>query len=374
MKNITYVYGFGREKKLTNNKNFSADFLYGYDYFLNNNYEVDYITASKSTNTLLIFVEKVLRKLTKLPFYLSNYISWKNTKQLFSSKVLVLTNDTIALSLLPILIIHKLIKGGEIFVIIMGLLSKPKPNIYSKFLQSIIIKLLLKVCSKFIFLGRKEKELASTEYPNHLDKLAYVPFCIDSKFWRKEKIKKRYDIAFVGNDGNRDFKFLTELIESLDDLRFLVISSNEYLKKFFNNYKFDKVDFIEGSLSESELDDLELKKLYSSSKISIIPLKETFQPSGQSVSLQSLSTGLPIIITETHGNWFFGEEIDSKFLNVVKKNEINLWDKKIRSLLKENKFYENKSKEIEIFVSENLDKKKFDTALESFIFDEVSQN
>ena len=119
---------------------------------------------------------------------------------------------------------------------------------------------------------------------------------------------------------------------------------------------------------------LELKKLYSSSKISIIPLKETIQPSGQSVSLQSLSTGLPIIITETHGNWFFGEEIDSKFLNVVKKNEINLWDKKIRNLLKDNKFYENKSEEIEIFVSENLDKKKFDTALESLIFDEVSQN
>ena len=256
----------------------------------------------------------------------------------------------------------------------MGLLSKPKPNIYSKFLQFIIIKLLVKVCSKFIFLGRKEKELASAKYPNHLDKLAYVPFCIDSKFWRNEKIKKRYDIAFVGNDGNRDFKFLTELIESLDDLRFLVISSNEYLKKFFYNYKFDKVDFIEGSLSESELDDLELKKLYSSSKISIIPLKETIQPSGQSVSLQSLSTGLPIIITETHGNWFFGEEIDSKFLNVVKKNEINLWDKKIRNLLKDNKFYENKSEEIEIFVSENLDKKKFDTALESLIFDEVSQN
>ena len=101
-------------------------------------------------------------------------------------------------------------------------------------------------------------------------------------------------------------------------MRFLVISSNEYLKKFFYNYKFDKVDFIEGSLSESELDDLELKKLYSSSKISIIPLKETIQPSGQSVSYST--TGLPIVILKHE--IVFGEEIDSKFLNVVRKMKL----------------------------------------------------
>ena len=42
MKTITYVYGFGREKKLSNNPNYSSDFLYGFDYFLNNRYEVNY--------------------------------------------------------------------------------------------------------------------------------------------------------------------------------------------------------------------------------------------------------------------------------------------------------------------------------------------
>ena len=112
-----------------------------------------------------------------------------------------------------------------------------------------------------------------------------------------------------------------------------------------------------------------LKKLYSSSKISIIPLKETFQPSGQSVSLQSLSVGLPVIISSTSGNWFYGEKIDDEFLKVVSENEIELWEKNIRNLLNQNNLYENKSRELENLIVKNLDKNRFDKILESTIFE-----
>ena len=369
MKKITYVYGFGREKKLNNNPNYSSDFLYGFDYFLNNKYEVNYIIASESTSFILIFIEKVLRKLTKLPFYMSTYLSWKNTKTLLSSEVLILTNDTIALSLLPVLIIHKYIKKGKILVIVMGLLSKPKPDKLSMFLQNVVIKLLLKISFKFIFLGKKEKDLANKKYQKYEYKLKYIPFCIDSNFWKCDEIEKEYDLVFIGNDGNRDFNFLIELINGLNDLKFLVISNNEILKNYFDSFKSENVDFLVGSLSESEIDDRKLKKLYSSSKISIIPLKETFQPSGQSVSLQSLSVGLPVIISSTSGNWFYGEKIDDEFLKVVSENEIELWEKNIRNLLNQNNLYENKSRELENLIVKNLDKNRFDKILESTIFE-----
>ena len=45
---------------------------------------------------------------------MSNYLSWKNIRTLLSSEVLILTNDTIALSLLPVLAIHRFIKKGKI--------------------------------------------------------------------------------------------------------------------------------------------------------------------------------------------------------------------------------------------------------------------
>lgn len=372
MKTITYVYGFGREKKLSNNPNYSSDFLYGFDYFLNNKYEVNYILASESKSFILIFIEKVLRKLTKLPFYMSSYLSWKNLRTLLSSEVLILTNDTIALSLLPVLIIHRFIKNGKILVIVMGLLSKPKPDKLSIFLQNIIIKLLLKISFKFIFLGKKEKNLAKNKYQKYADKLKYIPFCIDSNFWKYDEIKKKYDLVFVGNDGNRDYNFLIELINRLSDLKFLVISNNEILKNYFNSMKPYNVEFLVGSLSESEIDDRKLNKLYNSSKVSIIPLKETIQPSGQSVALQSLSVGLPVIITSTSGNWFYGEKINNEFLKVINKNDIELWEKKIRNLLKQNTLYENKNVEKEDLIVENLDKKRFDKILESTIFKKPS--
>lgn len=372
MKKITYVYGFGREKKLSNNPNYSSDFLYGFDYFLNNNYEVNYILASESKSFILIFIEKVLRKLTKLPFYMSTYLSWKNIRTLLSSEVLILTNDTIALSLLPVLIIHRFIKKGKIIVIVMGLLSKPKPDKLSIFLQNIIIKLLLKISFKFIFLGKKEKDLAKNKYQKYADKLKYIPFCIDSNFWKYDEIEKKYDLVFVGNDGNRDYNFLIELINRLSDLKFLVISNNEILKNYFNSMKSYNVEFLVGSLSESEIDDRKLKELYNSSKVSIIPLKETIQPSGQSVALQSLSVGLPVIISSTSGNWFYGEKINDEFLKVINKNDIELWEKNIRNLLKQNNLYENKPVEIEDLIVENLDKERFDKILESAIFKKPS--
>ena len=374
MKTITYVYGFGREKKLSNNPNYSSDFLYGFDYFLNNKYEVNYIIASESTSFILIFIEKVLRKLTKLPFYMSNYLSWKNIRTLLSSEVLILTNDTIALSLLPVLAIHRFIKKGKILVIVMGLLSKPKPDKLSIFLQNITIKLLLKLSFKFIFLGKKEKDLAYKKYQKYADKLKYIPFCIDSNFWKYDEIEKKYDLVFIGNDGNRDFNFLIDLTNRLSDLKFLVISNNKILKKYFNTLKPDNVDFLVGSLSESDIDDRKLKKLYNSSKISIIPLKETFQPSGQSVALQSLSVGLPVIITSTGGNWFYGEKINDEFLKVVNKNDIELWEKNIRNLLKQNNLSQNKSNDISNLIIDNLDKKRFDRILESTIFKKSSQD
>ena len=87
----------------------------------------------------------------------------------------------------------------------------------------------------------------------------------------KDNIEKKYDLIFVGNDGNRDFKFLIELVIDLDKYKFLIISNNQYLKNYFDKNKLKNVEFRVGSLASSSISDLKLKKLYNSSKISIVP-------------------------------------------------------------------------------------------------------
>lgn len=374
MEKITYIFGEGREKKLNNKVDYSNDFLYGYDYFLENNYDVNYIIASEGNNKFLVFIEKIFRKLSKLPFYMSNYISLKNIKIIFSSKVLILSNDPIALSLLPVLIFYKIFKKGKVIVIVMGLLSKPKPNIAVKNLQNLIIKFLLQISTYFIFLGKNEKISAEVKFPSYKEKMIYIPFCIDTKFWKKDNIEKKYDLIFVGNDGNRDFKFLIELVIDLDKYKFLIISNNQYLKNYFNKNKLKNVEFRVGSLASSSISDLKLKKLYNSSKISIVPLKETLQPSGQSVSLQSLALGLPVLISETKGNWFDGVGVDSNFLNSIKSNNVEIWKEKINYLYDNILDNQKLSSNIENFVKESLDNVNFDQTLESLILDEISKD
>ena len=46
---------------------------------------------------------------------------------------------------------------------------------------------------------------------------------------------------------------------------------------------------IKGSWGEPGVSDLELRDLYRNAKVTIVPLKNSLQPSGQSVTLQSMS-------------------------------------------------------------------------------------
>lgn len=85
----------------------------------------------------------------------------------------------------------------------MGLLSKPKQNKTIRAVQSFFIKLLFTISHRLIFLGKKEKLQADSKYQKFNKKFFYLPFCIDSAFWRKEDVEKTYDLIFVGNDGNR---------------------------------------------------------------------------------------------------------------------------------------------------------------------------
>ena len=374
MLKITYAYGHGREKKINKSSSYSSDFLYGYDYLKELDYDVNYIIPTNGDNSLLIFIEKVLRKCTKLPFYMSDYISWNNIKKIFGSKVLILTNDPIALSLLPILIFYKLFKRGEIIVVIMGLLSKPKPNKLIKIFQNFIIRTLLLVSSKFIFLGKNEKLNAERLYSNKKNKLTYIPFCIDTNFWHEEKVEKIYDFIFVGNDGNRDYIFLLEMVNHLKDYKFLIISNNNQLSEYFENKIVLNADFYKGSMSESKITDAELRTMYNKSKVSLVPLSNTVQPSGQSVSLQSLSVGIPVVISNTQGNWFNGEKISSKFIYTTKQNKMESWNKILEKIHKNSNNYEENSKQMSKYIKDNLDKSVFDLNLEKIILDISGKN
>ena len=84
-----------------------------------------------------------------------------------------------------------------------------------------------------------------------------------------------------------------------------------------------------GNWSKNLISDTELKKYYLSAKLVIVPLKNSFQPSGQSVGLQAISTNTPLLITKTDGFWGDTKFLNSSKINFVDVNNINLWKKKL---------------------------------------------
>ena len=113
------------------------------------------------------------------------------------------------------------------------------------------------------------------------------------------KIKDKEKIIFVGNDGNRDVDLLVQIAKELCSFEFIFVSNLETVKKI----NLDNVTVLGDGWAKGGLKDVELKKLYLDSKITILPLKESFQPSGQSVALQSMSLGIPVLISKTEGFW-----------------------------------------------------------------------
>ena len=70
-----------------------------------------------------------------------------------------------------------------------------------------------------------------------------------------------------------------------------------------NKIKNENAEVIYGNWHNDALTDAKIKEYYENALLTFLPLKETYQPSGQSVALQSMSLGVPVMITKTMGFW-----------------------------------------------------------------------
>ena len=62
----------------------------------------------KTNQKILKILDKVLRKLTNLPFYIHLILSKKNYQKIKNSQLIISTNDRLAISSLPMIIFFKI--------------------------------------------------------------------------------------------------------------------------------------------------------------------------------------------------------------------------------------------------------------------------
>lgn len=166
-----------------------------------------------------------------------------------------------------------------------------KINIY-------LTRLLFAQMYSFLF-GEGEKPIIQKRYKVPDDAVGVNLFGVDTKFWRPDDrpYDKHHYILAVGNDFQRDYTLLIE-VARLIGMKIIVVTDRDIPADIPPN-----VEVRRGSYRNAALSDLQLRELYQKALFTVIPLKPSFQPSGQSVALQSMACGTPVLITKTEGLW-----------------------------------------------------------------------
>lgn len=134
-------------------------------------------------------------------------------------------------------------------------------------------------------------------------------FGVDTKFWRPDPAATRDIILAIGNDGRRDFDTLVTAAKDITAPIHIVtkLPLPEPLPPNVTHHR--------GSWHGTELSDERIRELYQRARVVVVPLCPSNQPSGQSVTLQAMACGCPVVLTETEGLWSREQIIDGE--NVV---------------------------------------------------------
>tara|TARA_B100001250_G_C19736396_1_gene760968 strand:+ start:256 stop:1371 length:1116 start_codon:yes stop_codon:yes gene_type:complete len=366
---ITFVFQSGRTSRINNEKEeFSKEFFYSYQNFKT---EFDKVNLIEFNNPKSFFnlitrpLFRALRYLTTIPFYCENIQSVKNYRILSNSDEIIFTNQRVAFSSMPMLLLSSIFKKKRSTVFIMGLFVEQSKNSVRKFFRLNFIKLLVKISSNLIFLSSSEKELASSIFPKNKEKMFFLPFPVDTYFWSKEKAKNnsKNTILFIGNDGKRDYELVTNIAKEMVHCNFIFVS-----KQIDKKLLSENVELLEGKWADNEITDSEIRDIYNNSILSIIPLKNSHQPSGQSVALQSMSMKVPVIISKTSGFWDYTKFSNEENIVFIDENTTKDWVNKIDYLISNQNLRNNISESAFKTIEKDYTLEKFYSSFKEIVF------
>lgn len=157
---------------------------------------------------------------------------------------------------------------------------------------------LLSVMQPVLFADPEKAEL-SRRFGLAPGSIAVGWFGVDEHFWTPSANSAgRRGVLAVGNDGRRDYTTLVAAARRLPDWPFTVLTKLEAPAALPPNVTWRRGDWREQAVSDDDL-----RSLYRSAACVVVPLLESPQPSGQSVAMQAMMCGAPVVHTKTSGWW-----------------------------------------------------------------------
>jgi glycosyltransferase involved in cell wall biosynthesis len=334
---IAYVFTSGRRKRFNDilaGKESPSEFLLGIPHLLNCAYKIDIfelpdlISAKSSVNFLLFPKNAVISKITGM-ISCSHFLSKQAVSLLNNYDIVIACNEYVGFGLSYYK--KKKVLKTPLIVFIMGMLAKLYKLSHYKFRYSIgkhYYKQFINCCRKCIFLGLGEYNFAANIYPYFKKRFKHLPFPVDTEFWKPcQQTEQQGYILFIGNDKNRDFDLAVSIACEMKEHHFKFIT-----KQISRNKVTKNVQVIAGDWKQSVLSDTKIREIVQNSMCVILPLKETLQPSGQSVCQLAMSCGKPVIITRTKGFWAPEDFTNKKHLYFIESNRTEDWCKTIIDL------------------------------------------
>ena len=300
---VCYLLKGKRKKRINSKEKFPDDFFYGF-FRLNEKIERDIIEQDELNITFhegfLGRLGSLFQKLTGVhPWLMLSLLNAKNRRRLNSYDIVFSTINShgIALALLKTL---GLLRAKVIFMS-MGSINYQTPRRHKKFYLYIFRNVLLATISK-----RERDYIKNLGYKGEV---SYFPFGVDVDYWSQYPGEAGFEpsvhdivgsepyVFAIGNDLSRDYSQLLEAWKpEYPSLK--IVTSLELPDSLPEN-----VCSIKGDWRGKLISDEDIRSLYQNALFIVTPMKNTIQPSGQSVTLQAMSCGKPVILADIDGLW-----------------------------------------------------------------------
>ena len=294
----------GRDHRieLIKKKKAPKDFFQGIEFLKSKNFDIGHFSSSIKYKKNLFFL--IIRLIEQLFCKYSNVgirpISvFQYRKIINKSQYVVSLTDGFSLSLgfyYSLLDKKNKIKLAGAFHKLSDFDNK-LPNYFKKFYYK-IFKIILERLDYIIFYGEADRLNSIDYFKLNSRKTFTIKFGVDTFFWKpnkKNNFLSNY-VFSIGQDPSRDFNTLIKVKTK----KKIHIHTNLLNAKNHKNIKITNGTY---QKYEDRFSDLEIRKLYQNAFVIVVPLKNVFQPSGYSVTLQALACGKPVILSFTKGLW-----------------------------------------------------------------------
>ena len=291
---IAFLFKSGREDRKS--QSFPTEFFYGFIQLQQAGYDVEIIidrelNLGNSPSRLRRVLSHFVYLMIGIPLWPLRRLTRHNVRErLDSFDGLVVTTNTFGICLCVLRRLNLI--RPQILFIAMGLIKSTTPRrtiaIYRwLFRKNVMLRTLSEIDANLLASRLRTPVL-------------HIPFGVDPSFWVPIEVNACASsedyILSIGNDSNRDYQTLLDAWKS-NYPKLRIVTSQDIATTSPN------IEIIRGDWHKQILTDEHIRTLMQHARFVVLTIKNTIQPSGQSVCLQAMACGKAVIINDFPGLW-----------------------------------------------------------------------